>query len=261
MTATAVTIVPAGRDAGWWNKGDENESVRGPILVVDDHQQIRELVRRYLEADGFTVLTAGTGAAALDIARTTPAALVVLDLGLPDVPGETVLRELRAIADIPVLILSARAGEEDRLAGLGLGADDYVTKPFSPRELSLRVRAILRRSSGEAAPRERRELRFEGGALVIDLDRHEVRRDGAAVPLTRTEWGVLLALADHPGRAFTRAEVINRVQGYEYEGYARTVDAHVKNLRRKLETDARSPRFVQTVPGVGYRFGGRPDAT
>ena len=254
-----MTLATGGRAPGEESERDENGSVRGPILVVDDHQQIRDLVRRYLESDGFAVLTAGSGAAALELVRTASPALVVLDLGLPDVPGESVLHELRAAGDTPVLILSARAGEEDRLAGLGLGADDYVTKPFSPRELALRVRAILRRASGEAAPVERTELRFDGGALVIDVGRHEVRRDGVVVSLTPTEWGVLLALAERPGHAFSRAELINRVQGYEYEGYERTVDAHVKNLRRKIEADPRAPRLVETVPGVGYRFGGRPD--
>jgi len=238
---------------------DENGSVRGPILVVDDHQQIRDLVRRYLESDGFAVLTAATGAAALEMIRSSAPSLVVLDLGLPDVPGETVLRELRAAGDTPVVILSARAGEEDRLAGLGLGADDYVTKPFSPRELALRVRAILRRASPEDATPAPTALRFDGGALVIDVERHEVRHSGTPVRLTPTEWGLLLALAEHPGRAFSRAEIVNRVQGYEYEGYERTVDAHVKNLRRKIETDPRQPRLVETVPGLGYRFGGHPD--
>ena len=238
---------------------DENGPVRGPILVVDDHQQIRDLIRRYLEGEGFAVLTAGTGAAALELFGSAAPALVVLDLGLPDVPGETVLREIRAAGDTPVLILSARAGEEDRLAGLGLGADDYVAKPFSPRELTLRVRAILRRAAREPVTAEQRRLRFDGGALVIDIDRHEVSRHGKPAPLTPTEWGLLLALAEHPGRAFTRAELINRVQGYEYEGYERTVDAHVKNLRRKIEVDPRAPRFVETVTGVGYRFGGLPD--
>lgn len=255
-----MTVAIGDRPTGGGPQHDENGPVRGPILVVDDHQPIRDLVRRYLERDGFAVLTAGSGAAALDLIRTASPALVVLDLGLPDVPGETVLRELRAAHDTPVLILSARAGEDDRLAGLGLGADDYVTKPFSPRELALRVRAILRRTSREPARGDRGPLRFDGARLVIDVDRHEVLRDGAEVKLTRTEWGLLLALAEHPGRAFTRAEIVNRVQGYEYEGYERTVDAHVKNLRRKIEADPRAPRFVETVPGVGYRFGRRPDA-
>ena len=239
--------------------GDEDGPVRGPILVVDDHQQIRDLVRRYLESERFAVLTAGTGAGALEIIRSSTPMLVVLDLGLPDISGETVLREIRAAGDTPVLIMSARAGEEDRLAGLGLGADDYVTKPFSPRELALRVHAILRRTAREPAAQPRRQ-RFDGGALVIDHERHEVLRNGSVISLTPTEWGLLVALAERPGRAFTRAELINRVQGYEYEGYERTVDAHVKNLRRKIEDDPRAPRVIETVAGVGYRFGGRPDA-
>lgn len=231
----------------------------GPILVVDDEQPIRDLVRAYLEREGLVVLTAGSGAQALELARTARPALVVLDLGLPDIPGETVLREIRERGDTPVLVLTARASEEDRLAGLGLGADDYVTKPFSPREVVMRVRAILRRAA-RGAGAEERPLRFERGALVIDAERHEVLVRGASVRLTPTEWGLLLAVASHPGRAFSRAELINRVQGYEYDGYERTVDAHVKNLRRKIEADPRSPRLIETVPGLGYRFGGRPDA-
>ena len=232
----------------------------GPILVVDDEQPIRELVRAYLEREGLVVLTAGSGAQALELVKTAGPALVVLDLGLPDVPGETVLREIRERGDTPVLVLTARASEEDRLAGLGLGADDYVTKPFSPREVALRVQAILRRTGrGTDAGAEEHPLRFERGTLVIDAERHEVKVRGAAVRLTPTEWGLLLALASHPGRAFSRAELINRVQGYEYEGYERTVDAHVKNLRRKIETDPKTPRLIETVPGLGYRFGGRPD--
>lgn len=240
--------------------GDENGPVRGPVLVVDDHQQIRDLIRRYLESEGLAVMTAGTGAAALELFASAAPALVVLDLGLPDIAGDTVLREIRKAGDTPVVILSARAGEEDRLAGLGLGADDYVTKPFSPQELTLRVRAILRRAARGTEPAGPRELRFDSGDLVIDVERHEVTRGGTAVALTPTEWGLLLALAEHPGRAFTRAELINRVQGYEYEGYERTVDVHVRNLRRKIEADPGSPRLVETVTGVGYRFGGRPDA-
>lgn len=233
----------------------------GPILVVDDEQPIRDLVRAYLEREGLVVLTTGSGAQALELARTARPALVVLDLGLPDVPGETVLRELRERGDTPVLVLTARASEEDRLAGLGLGADDYVTKPFSPREVAMRVRAILRRAGrGADAGAVERPLRFERGTLVIDAERHEVFVRGAPVRLTPTEWGVLLAVASHPGRAFSRAELINRVQGYEYEGYERTIDAHVKNLRRKIEADPRAPRLIETVPGLGYRFGGRPDA-
>jgi len=239
---------------------DENGPVTGPILVVDDEQPIRDLVRVYLEREGFAVLTTGSGAHALELLRTAHPALVVLDLGLPDVPGETILREIREEGGVPVLILTARAAEEDRLSGLGLGADDYVTKPFSPKEVALRVRAILRRTASPRDTEGSPVLRFAGGTLVIDTERHELRREGASVSLTPTEWGLLLALAEHPGRAFSRAELINRVQGYEYDGYERTVDAHVKNLRRKIEREPSRPRFVQTVPGVGYRLGVGRDA-
>lgn len=234
--------------------------MRGPVLVVDDEQKIRDLLRVYLERAGFSVLTTGSGADALEQIRRAAPALVILDLGLPDVPGESVLRELRSEAATPVLVLTAQASEEDRLAGLGLGADDYVTKPFSPREVVLRVQAILRRSAPSAAQAQPAVLTFDAGALVIDGIRHEVRRDGRTVRLTPTEWGILQALADRPGRAFSRAELINRVQGYEYEGYERTVDAHVRNLRRKLERDGGAPRVIETVPGVGYRLGAEPDA-
>jgi two-component system response regulator RegX3 len=239
---------------------DENGPVRGPVLVVDDEQKIRDLLRAYLERAGFSVLTTGSGADALEQVRRAAPALVVLDLGLPDVPGESVLRELRSETATPVLVLTARASEEDRLIGLGLGADDYVTKPFSPREVVLRVEAILRRAAPQAEQAQEPVRAFDRGGLVIDTVRHEIRRDRTVVALTPTEWGILLALAERPGRAFSRAELINRVQGYEYEGYERTVDAHVRNLRRKLERDARAPRVIETVPGVGYRFGAKPDA-
>ncbi len=239
---------------------DENGLVRGPVLVVDDEQKIRDLLRLYLERAGFVVITTGSGADALARVRAATPALVVLDLGLPDVPGESVLRELREDGAVPVLVLTARASEEDRLAGLGLGADDYVTKPFSPQEVVLRVQAILRRAARTADVEDAASRSFDGGALVIDTERHEVRRDGSPIHLTRTEWGILVALAERPGRVFTRAELINRVQGYEYEGYERTVDAHVKNLRHKLERDSARPVVIETVPGVGYRLGAAPDA-
>jgi DNA-binding response OmpR family regulator len=181
--------------------------------------------------------------------------LVVLDLGLPDVSGETVARELRAARPagaVPILMLTAKAAEDDRIAGLELGADDYVTKPFSPRELVLRVQAILRRGGAAAAPRA---TSYGGGILVIDEPRREVTAHGAGVELTTTEWGILVALATVPGRVYSRAELINRVRGYEFEGYERTVDSHVKNLRRKVEQDPGHPRIVQTVLGGGYRLG------
>ncbi|MDQ6797986.1 MAG: response regulator transcription factor, partial [Actinomycetota bacterium] len=183
--------------------------------------------------------------------------LVVLDLGLPDVPGEEVARELRRLGPMPILMLTAKSSEEDRIRGLELGADDYVTKPFSPRELLLRVRAVLRRVGGDEADDGRRS--FGETELVIDTPRREaiVRHD--PVELTPTEWGLLTALASVPGRVFSRYELINRVRGYEFDGYERTIDSHVKNLRRKVERDPRDPRIVQTVLGSGYRLGLRRD--
>jgi DNA-binding response OmpR family regulator len=183
--------------------------------------------------------------------------LVVLDLGLPDVSGDEVARELRADSDVPILMLTARSDERDRIAGLELGADDYVTKPFSPRELTLRVLAVLRRhgaSDGRTGP-----LSYGGGLLCIDEERHVVTVRGDPVELTPSEWGLLAALAHTPGRVYSRYELINRVRGYEFEGYERTIDSHVKNLRRKVEADAQRPAIVQTVLGVGYRLGLRAD--
>src|SRR5205814_10536243 len=196
------------------------------VLVVEDEGKLRELVRSYLERAGFTVLSTGAGAEAITVAADASPDLVVLDLGLPDVSGETVARELRAAAAVPIVILTAKTAEEDRIRGLELGADDYVTKPFSPRELVLRVQAILRRG-GVAA--EQGVLSYGGEALVIDQARRQVTVRGAEVALTPTEWGILVALTAVPGRVYSRFELINRVRGYEFEGYERTVDSHVKN--------------------------------
>ena len=228
------------------------------VLIVEDERKIRELVRRYLERDGLAVLSTGSGAEAITIAAEAHPDLVVLDLGLPDVPGETVAREIRAGSDVPILMLTARSDERDRIAGLELGADDYVTKPFSPRELTLRVQAILRRGTGGdegAGPAS-----YGGGLLRIDEQRHEVAVRDMSVELTPTEWGLLTALARTPGRVYSRYELINRVRGYEFEGYERTIDSHVKNLRRKIEADPQRPMIVQTVLGAGYRLGLKADA-
>jgi DNA-binding response OmpR family regulator len=225
------------------------------VLVVEDERKLRELVRSYLERAGFTVLSTGSGAEAITMATTASPDLVVLDLGLPDVPGETVARELRATSatgTTPILILTAKSAEEDRIRGLELGADDYVTKPFSPRELVLRVQAILRRGGPPAA---QGVTSYGGGELVIDEPQRLATVHGTDVALTPTEWGVLVALATVPGRVYSRFELINRVRGYEFEGYERTVDSHVKNLRRKVEDDPGNPRIVQTVLGGGYRLG------
>jgi DNA-binding response OmpR family regulator len=229
----------------------------GTVLVVDDERKIRGLVGTYLERDGYRVLHASTGHAAVDLARRFRPDLVILDLGLPDIPGEDVIRNLRNHSDVPVVMLTARASEGDRIAGLKLGADDYVTKPFSPRELVARVEAVLRRvsDSGTAGPTS-----YGDGRLRLDKDARQVTLDGEDVELTRSEFDLLVALSSRPGRAWSRYELVNRVQGYDYDGYERTIDVHVKNLRRKLGDDPRRPQFVVTVAGIGYRFGPRADA-
>ena len=223
------------------------------VLVVDDEVRIRDLVRRYLEHEGHQVLTAGSGAEALEIAGHTAVDLIVLDLRLPDITGEEVATEIRKSSDVPILMLTAKVDERDRIHGLEAGADDYVTKPFSPRELVLRVGAILRR--GRSSSVDASAESFGGGTLTIDEATRRVTVSGELVELTPTEWGVLLALAAQPGRVCSRYELINRVRGYEFDGYERTVDSHVKNLRRKIEPDQTQPTIVQTVTGVGYRLG------
>ncbi len=227
------------------------------VLIVEDETKIRSLLRGYLERAGFSVLTTGSGAEALTLVATAAPDLVLLDLGLPDVPGETVAREVRRSGRTPILILTAKTSEEDRIGGLELGADDYVTKPFSPQEVVLRVQAILRRAGGRpdggSAPRS-----FGGGELTIDEDRHEVRVRGEAVELTPSEWSLLVALVGAPGRVYSRTELINRTRGYEFAS-ERAVDSHVKNLRRKVELDPHEPRIVETVLGTGYRLGLRRD--
>jgi DNA-binding response OmpR family regulator len=223
------------------------------VLVVEDERKLRELVRSYLERAGFSVLSTDSGAEAITVAQTAAPDLIVLDLGLPDVPGETVAREVRSASSTPILMLTARTSEEDRIAGLELGADDYVTKPFSPRELVLRVQAILRRNVSPVG--DRGIATFGDGTLIIDEPRRIATIRGAVVELTPTEWGILVALAMVPGRVYSRFELINRVRGYDFEGYERTIDSHVKNLRRKIEADQANPEIVQTVLGGGYRLG------
>jgi len=223
------------------------------ILVVDDEIRIRDLVRGYLEHDGHQVLTASSGAEALKVAANSVMDLIVLDLRLPDIPGEEVAREIRRRNDVPILMLTAKANERDRIHGLEVGADDYLTKPFSPRELVLRIDAILRRGRTQSNPEP---TKFYGNqTLAIDETVHRVSVKGQITELTPTEWGVLLALAVQPGRVWSRYELINQVRGYEFDGYERTIDSHVKNLRRKIETDPAHPVIVQTVTGVGYRLG------
>jgi DNA-binding response OmpR family regulator len=222
------------------------------ILVVDDEPKIVKTVRAYLENAGYRVVTADNGQMALTVFRHEKPALVILDLGLPGLDGLDVARTLRRDTNVPLIMLTARVDEADRLIGLELGADDYVTKPFSPRELVARVRAVLRRTGAE---REQAPAPVVAGDVHIDLERRQVTVGGRSADLTPTEFDLLLVLARHPGRVFTRLELLDRVQGYAFEGYERTVDAHVKNLRQKIEPDPKQPRYVLTVYGVGYRFG------
>jgi DNA-binding response OmpR family regulator len=224
------------------------------VLVVDDEPSVQEVARAYLEREGFLVDSAVDGHTALAAIERRAPQLIVLDLMLPDVPGEEIARRVRERSDVPILMLTAKASEEQRLAGFALGADDYLVKPFSPRELVARVRAILRRAGEGDAPLSALTS-YDDGRLRIDELRHEVLLDGRAVELTPTEFRLLASLASYPGRVYSRFELINRVQGTDFEGYERTIDAHVKNLRRKLEPDPAHPRYVQTVHGVGYRLG------
>jgi len=223
------------------------------ILVVEDETRIAEVVQEYLERDGHMVVRAATGGDALDAAARRRPDLVVLDLGLPDMSGEDVCRRLREGSDVPIIMLTARDAEEDLVRGLQLGADDYVTKPFSPRELTARVRALLRRAQAENEP-QADVLERAGGRLFIDGARRRVTLDGSVVELTESEFRLLRTLARFPGRVYSRFELIEKVQGYDFEGYERTVDAHVKNVRRKLGDDARAPHLIRTVYGRGYAF-------
>lgn len=220
------------------------------VLVVEDEPEIADIVRQYLEKDGYRVAVVTDGNRAADeFARLRPD-LVLLDLMLPGTDGFELTRRIRAGGSTPIIMLTARNQEADKLIGLELGADDYITKPFSPREVVARVRAVLRRARGGEAPAE--FIRVHD--LEIDPVRFTTRRSGRMLALTPTEFKLLAALAAHPGRAFTRLQLIDQVQGYSFEGYERTVDAHVKNLRQKLEPDPHHPRYIVTVHGVGYRM-------
>ena len=219
------------------------------VLVVDDEPKIAQLARDYLEHAGFAVLTAGDGPSALHVVGSRRPDLVVLDLGLPGLDGLDVMRSIRSAGATPIVVLTARDTELDKLLGLELGADDYVTKPFSPRELVARVRAVLRRSERPAVPRDRLEV----GDLVLDVSRLRATVGGRPIDLTATEFTLLATMARDPGRVFTRSQLLDAVHGEAFEAYERAIDAHVKNLRRKLEPDPARPRYLVTVYGVGYR--------
>jgi DNA-binding response OmpR family regulator len=233
-----------------WAIEEREATMSQPILVVDDEPKIARLVRDYLEAAGYPVVLAFNGREALAAFRHEKPRLVVLDLMLPKVDGLDVTRAIRKESDTPIIMLTARVEETDKLIGLELGADDYVTKPFSPRELVARVRAVLRRVGGL----DRATPALAVGDLVIDPERRTVTVAGRPVELTPTEFDLLAVLARHPGRVFSRMELLERVQGYAYEGYERTIDAHVKNIRQKINENPKKPRYILTVYGLGYKF-------
>ena len=221
------------------------------ILVADDEKKIVGIVKAYLERDGYSVIVAYDGRLALHMARSEAPDLIVLDLMLPEVSGWDVCRTLRTESNVPIIMLTARDDDSDKIVGLELGADDYVVKPFNPKELVSRVRAVLRRAEGAAAKAKKIEI----ADLSIDLERHEVRRGERLVELTLTEFELLRVLAEAPGRVYSRMQLLDKAQGSAYEGYERTIDSHIKNLRKKVETDPERPKYVITVWGVGYKFG------
>lgn len=220
------------------------------ILIIEDEPELVKVLRSYLEQAGFTVLSALRGDTGLSTWEQRHPDLVILDLNLPGMDGLDVARAIRRKADTPILMLTARVEETDQLIGLELGADDYLPKPFSPRVVVARVRALLRRAGGFNVPASS----LHAGDLEIDLDAHRLTRAGELIDLTPTEFNLLSTLASHPGRVFSRLQLLEASQGVAYEGYERTVDAHIKNLRAKLEPDPKNPRYIETVFGLGYRF-------
>lgn len=228
------------------------------ILVVDDEMNILNVIRAYLEKNGYHVYIAETGEAALQLFSHLEPDLVILDLMLPDMAGEDICRQIRKESNIPIIMLTAKSHEDDKINGLMLGADDYLVKPFSPRELVARVFTLLRRTRSSADHKEQM-LHFQGKRLQIDPESHEIMLDGEAITLTPIEFKLLFTLASHPKKVFSRLELVNLIQGYAYEGYERTVDVHIKNLRQKLRDDPKTPTYIATVFGVGYRFMVKPD--
>ena len=226
------------------------------ILVVDDEKKIVEIVKAYLEREGYEVLAAYDGKSALEAVKRQSPSLVILDLMLPQVSGWDVCRALRADSNIPIIMLTARDDVTDKIIGLEIGADDYVTKPFDPKELVSRVKALLRR----AAARPAAQPVLEVADLAINLEKRDVRRHGKSIELTPMEFDLLSTLAQNPGRVFSRLQLLDKVQGVAYEGYERTIDSHIKNLRKKIEPDASQPRYVITVHGIGYKVPETADA-
>ena len=226
------------------------------ILVVDDEKKIVDIVRAYLEREGYQVMVAYEGKSALELARRQPPDLIVLDLMLPEISGWDICRTLRKESEVPIIMLTARDETTDKIVGLELGADDYVTKPFDPKELVSRVKAVLRRVESKMVPKGRLNV----ADLSIDVEKRLVRRGDEAIGLTPIEFELLRVLAENPGRVYSRMQLLDRVQGEAYEGYDRTIDTHIKNLRKKVEPDPDNPRYIITVYGVGYKLEETPGA-
>ena len=225
------------------------------ILIIDDEVKITEVIKSYLERSGYEVYTAFNGEQSLEAFEKVQPALVILDLMLPDMSGEEICRRLRKQSRVPIIMLTAKIEEPDIIHGLDIGADDYLTKPFSPRQLTARVRALLRRSGPDTVPLAN-IMSFSKGDLVVDFTRHEVKKGGIVVNLTPNEFKLLATLLKYPKKVFTREELIRLVIGEDFEGYDRIIDTHIKNLRQKIEEDSKNPGYILTVHGVGYRFGG-----
>lgn len=225
------------------------------VLVVDDEVKILEVIQSFLESRGYIVFTAENGEQAFSVFEKENISFVILDLMLPGLSGEEICTRLRRKSRVPILMLTAKVGEEDLLQGLSIGADDYLTKPFRLKELHARMEAILRRSADDLTPLSRR-MSFREGDLEIDFDEHSVKKNGKEVKLTPNEYRILTALIKYPGKVFTRDELISIAFGEDFDGYDRSVDSHIKNLRQKIEADSKTPVYVQTIHGVGYRFGG-----
>ena len=225
------------------------------ILIVDDEVKITEVVKSYLENSGYLTACAYDGKNAMSLFEKCSPVLIILDLMLPDMTGEDICREIRKKSRVPIIMLTAKVEDADIINGLGIGADDYLTKPFSPRQLVARIEAVLRRVSSEAIPLTN-EFSFHDGDLVIDGLRHEIRKNGQLVALTPNEYKILVTMSKYPSKVFTREELIELALGDDYDGFDRVIDTHIKNIRQKLGDDGRTPRYILTVHGTGYRFGG-----
>lgn len=228
------------------------------ILVIEDDKKLQNVLKAYLESSGYKSEVAGTLKEAENFIGKEVPLLIILDLMLPDGRGEDFIREIKDIADIPVIMVTAKSAEEDKLLGFSLGADDYIVKPFSPRELLARVKAVLKRYDNDKAKTEE-VLSFNKGMLIINSDSHEVIVDGKQIELSQTEFKLFFILASSPNKVFSRMELVEKALGYEFEGYERTVDAHIKNLRHKIGDESKNPLYIQTVFGIGYKFIGKKD--